>query len=319
MLNTYKQFYKIAFLMIALSFYYSTAKSQTDIDAIMMSKNNFCTGIMYGQNSWKNYWEGTFKRDNQNLGTVSSQMIGVMGNYGLKDNLNLLFALPYISTKASQGTMSGFNGLQDLTLTIKWMPIEKTLGKGDFSLYALGAVSTPTSDYVADYLPLSIGLRSKTASLRLMVDYQVKNLFVTGSAAYIMRDKVTIDRTAYYTTEMVYSNQVAMPNMANFNLRAGYRSSTWIAEAVADITQTNGGFDISKNNMPFLSNRMNATRIGANIKYTMSAIEGLSFIGNGMFTTAGRNVGQTTSISAGIFYILDFTKKKKATKEEDQK
>ncbi len=319
MLNTYKQLYKIAFLMIALSFYYSTAKSQTDIDAIMMSKNNFCTGIMYGQNSWKNYWEGTFKRDNQNLGTVSSQMIGVMGNYGLKDNLNLLFALPYISTKASQGTMSGFNGLQDLTLTIKWMPIEKTLGKGDFSLYALGAVSTPTSDYVADYLPLSIGLRSKTASLRLMVDYQVKNLFVTGSAAYIMRDKVTIDRTAYYTTEMVYSNQVAMPNMANFNLRAGYRSSIWIAEAVADITQTNGGFDISKNNMPFLSNRMNATRMGANIKYTMSAIEGLSFIGNAMFTTAGRNVGQTTSISAGVFYILDFTKKKKATKEEDQK
>jgi hypothetical protein len=199
------------------------------------------------------------------------------------------------------------------------MPIEKKLGKGDFSLYALGAVSTPVTNYVADFLPLSIGLQSKTASLRLMLDYQVKNLFVTGSAAYIMRDKVTIDRTSYYTTEMVYSNQVAMPNMANFNLRAGYRSSTWIAEAVADITQTNGGFDISKNNMPFLSNQMNSTRIGANIKYTLSSIEGLSFIGNAMFTTAGRNVGQTTSYSAGVFYILDFTKKKKATKEEDKK
>lgn len=319
MQNSYMRFYKIAFLLITLSFIYSTVKSQTDIDAIMMSKNNFCTGIMYGQNSWKNYWEGTFKRDNQNLGTVSSQMIGVMGNYGLKDNLNVLFALPYISTKASQGTLAGFEGLQDLTLTIKWMPIEKKLGKGDFSLYTLGAVSTPVSNYVADYLPLSIGLRSKTASLRLMMDYQVKNLFVTGSAAYIMRDKVTIDRTSYYTTEMVYSNQVAMPNIANFNLRAGYRSSTWIAEAVLDIMQTNGGFDISKNNMPFLSNQMNATRVGANIKYTMSAIEGLSFIGNAMFTTAGRNVGQTTSLSAGVFYILDFTKKKKTTKEEDKK
>ncbi|MFY9464827.1 MAG: hypothetical protein WAP48_07045, partial [Sediminibacterium sp.] len=58
--------------------------SQTDIDAIMMSKNNFCTGFMYTHNSWDHYWEGTFKRDNQNLGTVSSQMIGVMGNYGLR-------------------------------------------------------------------------------------------------------------------------------------------------------------------------------------------------------------------------------------------
>jgi Putative MetA-pathway of phenol degradation len=319
MQKIFKRFYKVAFLIFILSFYYSTAKGQTDIDAIMMSKNNFCTGIMYGQNSWKNYWEGTFKRDNQNLGTVSSQMIGVMGNYGLKDNLNLLFAVPYISTKASQGTLAGFEGLQDLTLTIKWMPIEKKWGKGDFSLYTLGAVSTPISNYVADYLPLSIGLRSKTATLRLMMDYQVKNLFVTGSAAYIMRNKVTIDRTSYYTTEMVYSNQVAMPNMANFNLRAGYRSSTWIAETVLDIMQTNGGFDISKNNMPFLSNQMNATRVGANIKYTLSAVEGLSFIGNAMFTTAGRNVGQTTSLSAGVFYILDFTKKKKASKEEDKK
>lgn len=316
MLNIYKRYYKIALLLITLSFYISTANCQTDIDAIMMSKNNFCTGIMYGHNSWKNYWEGTFKRDNQNLGTVSAQMIGVMGNYGLTDNLNLLFAVPYISTNASQGTMKGQKGVQDLSLTIKWMPIEKKLGKGDFSLYALGAVSTPITNYVADYLPLSIGLHSKTASLRLMLDYQVNNLFVTGSAAYIMRDKVTIDRTAYYTTEMVYSNQVAMPNMANFNLRAGYRSSTWIAEAVMDITQTNGGFVISKNNMPFLSNRMNATRVGANIKYTLSAIEGLSFIGNAMFTTAGRNVGQTTSLNAGLFYILDFTKKKKTTKEE---
>ena len=319
MQKIFKRYHKIAFLMITLSFYYSSAKCQTDIDAIMMSKNNFCTGIMYGQNSWNNYWEGIFKRDNQNLGTVSSQMIGVMGNYGLKDNLNLLFALPYISTKASQGTMTGFKGLQDLSLTIKWMPIEKKLGKGDFSLYTLGAVSTPTSNYVADYLPLSIGLQSKTASLRLMLDYQVKNLFITGSAAYIMRDKVTIDRTAYYTTEMVYSNQVAMPNMANFNLRAGYRSATWIAEAVVDITQTNGGFDITKNNMPFLSNRMNSTRMGANIKYTLSAVEGLSFIGNAMFTTAGRNVGQTTSLNAGVFYILDFTKKIKTTKEEVKK
>lgn len=319
MQKIFLQCIKTLSLLIAPCFFYSSATCQTDIDAIMMSKNNFCTGIMYGQNSWNNYWEGTFKRDNQNFGTVSSQMIGVMGNYGLKDNLNLLFALPYISTKASQGTMAGFKGIQDLSLIIKWMPIEKKLGKGDFSLYTLGSISLPSTNYVADYLPLSIGMQSKTASLRLMVDYQVKNLFVTGSAAYIMRDKVTIDRTSYYTTEMVYSNQVAMPNIANFNLRAGYRSSTWIAEAVMDITQTNGGFDIAKNNMPFLSNQMNSTRLGANIKYTLSAVEGLSFIGNTMFTTAGRNVGQTTSLNAGVFYIIDFTKKKKSTKEEAKK
>ena len=65
--------------------------AQTDIDGIMMSKNNFCTGLLYGYSSWKNYWEGTYKRDNANLGTVSTQMLGVMGNYGITNKLNLLF------------------------------------------------------------------------------------------------------------------------------------------------------------------------------------------------------------------------------------
>lgn len=284
--------------------------SQTDIDAIMMSKNNFCTGFMYTHNSWDQYWEGTFKRNNQNLGTVSSQMIGVMGNYGLRDNLNLLFALPYISTKASMGTLAGQKGLQDLSLTVKWMLIEKKWGKGDFSLYTLGTLSAPTTNYVADYLPLSIGMRSKTAMVRLMLDYQVKHFFVTGSAAYIFRDRVTIDRPSYYTTELHNTNKVDMPDMTNYNLRTGYRSSTWIAEAVLDIAHTQGGFDITKNNMPFLSNQMNMTRAGANVKYTFSSIEGLSLIGNAMFTLSGRNVGQTTSVGAGVFYIFDFNKKK---------
>ena len=284
--------------------------SQTDIDAIMMSKNNFCTGFMYTHNSWDHYWEGTFKRNNQNLGTVSSQMVGIMGNYGLKDNLNLLFALPYVSTKASMGTLAGQKGLQDLSLTVKWMPIEKKWGKGDFSLYTLGTLSTPTNHYVADYLPLSIGMGSTTAQFRLMLDYQIKNFFVTASGAYTLRNRVTIDRPSYYTTEMHNTNKVDLPNTANYNLRTGYRSHAWIAEAVLDISCTQGGFDMTKNNMPFLSNQMNMTRAGANVKYTFSSIEGLSLIGNAMFTLAGRNVGQTSSVSAGVFYIFDFNKKK---------
>lgn len=107
-----------------------------------------------------------------------------------------------------------------------------------------------------------------------------------------------------------------MPNTVNYNIRAGYRSSRLIAEGVADIWQTNGGFDITRNNMPFPSNQMNAKRIGANIKYTVPKIEQLSIIANAMFTVAGRNVGQTTSISAGVFYIIDFNKKKSETTDK---
>src|SRR4051794_38682035 len=78
-----------------------SAAAQTDADAIMMYKNNFCSGLVYQYGSWKNYWEGTHQRDNANLGTVSTQMLGAMGNYGLSNKLNVLFSLPYVKTKAS--------------------------------------------------------------------------------------------------------------------------------------------------------------------------------------------------------------------------
>ena len=286
--------------------------AQTDIDAIMMPKHNFCGGLMYGHSSWKNYWEGTFKRDNQNLGTVTTTMVNMMGNYGVTDKLNLLFGVPYIQTKASAGTLAGQRGIQDLSLTIKYMPIETNLGMGTFSLYTIGSVSTPLSNYVADFLPLSIGLHSNTATARLMVDYQVHQWFATASAAYIARKNISIDRTAYYTNQMHYSNEVSMPDATNINVRMGYRTSHLIAEAIFDQFTTQGGFDIRKNDMPFPSNKMNAKRIGVNVKYTFhKKLSGLSAIANGNYVFDGRNVGQASSIMAGAFYQMDWTKKKK--------
>src|SRR4030095_15081669 len=83
--------------------------AQTDIDAIMMEKNAFCVGPMYSYSSWKNYWQGTHKRDALNFGRVSTQMYGVMGNYGITRKLNALFSVPYVKTKASAGTMHGLD------------------------------------------------------------------------------------------------------------------------------------------------------------------------------------------------------------------
>lgn len=305
-------------MSIALTIMTINSYAQTDMDALMMSKNNFCSGLMFGNSSWKNYWEGTLKRDNQNLGTVSSNMIGIMGNYGIRDNLNLLFSVPYFSNSASAGTLIGRKGFQDLTLTFKWMPIETTIGKANFALYALGSYSTPLSNYVKDYLPLSIGLGSNTAMGRIMADYQLGNFFTTVSAAFFSRSNVIIDRNAYYTTQMHYTNQVEMPNVSNFNIRAGYRSGKGYAEAIVDIMQTNGGFDITRNNMPFLSNQMNASRIGFGFKYNFGKVEGLSAVGNAMYTIAGRNMGQATAISAGIFYILDFSKSSNNQNKSDE-
>jgi len=305
---------RIALVIFSL-FVFNQLQAQTDMDAIMMEKSAFCVGPMYSYSSWKNYWEGKLKRNNLNLGRVSTQMYGVMGTYGLTRKINLLFGVPYVKTKATAGTLHGNKGIQDLSLFVKWRPFQKRIGDGRLSLFAIGGVSFPVGDYVADYLPLCIGLHSKTASARVMGDYQQGNLFVTGSATYVYRDNITIDRTAYYTTEMPYTDEVRMYDGLNFNLRAGYRSQWFMAEAVVNNSTTLGGFDITRNNMPFPSNRMNATTVGANFKYVLTQLPELSIIGGVNTTVAGRNVGQATTVDVAVFYVFELSRKEKVTKK----
>ncbi len=289
-----------------------SAKAQTEEDAIMIPKNFICPAFMYSYSSWDHYWEGSFKRNNLNLGTVSTKMYVGAVVYGIADNLNAIVTAPYITTNASGGTLQGQKGFQDIKGTLKYMPYEGIIGKGVFSVYAIASYSLPLSNYNADFLPLSIGLHSKAVSLRGMVDYQYKNLFFTASGQYIERSDITIDRTSYYTTMLIYSNRVDMPDVAVYNGRAGYRSARFRAEAVVENNTTLGGFDIRKNDSPFPSNKMNMTSLGANFKYSFTS--GLEFSGGGARVIAGRNVGQTTMFNGGVDYLFSLSKKKKTNK-----
>ncbi len=306
-----KRMYKVA-LAASLLLVFAGTQAQTDMDAILMGRRQLCIGPMFSHSSWTHYWEGTLKRDNPNLGKVSTRMYALMGAYGVTDNLNLLFGVPYVVTRASGGTLAGQRGVQDLSLYAKWMPLEKDLGKGTFSLYTIGGVSFPLGNYTPDFLPMSIGLRSKTASLRLMMDYQLGDYFITGSWTQVFRSNINLDRDSYYTTHYIQSSEVEMPDASNYQLRAGYRSAKLIAEGVLNRWTTLGGFDITRNNMPFPSNRMNATTLGVNFKYVVTADHALSLTGGYNRAISGRNMGQASTLNAGIFYIIEFTKKQPA-------
>ncbi len=297
--------------IMIMTIYAKKALAQTDGDAIMMNKKLLCIGGMYSYSSWDNYWEGTFKRNNENLGTVSTKMIGVMGSYGINKNLNFLFSLPYVTTRATAGTLKGLHGFQDLSLFLKWRAFAIPLNeKSKLSVYGVGGYSFPVSDYPADFLPLSIGIRSKNLTMRAMVDYQYSKFFATASGAYMVRSNIEIDRDSYYDTQLRHTNIVDIPNAAGFNFRMGYRSKSLVAEGVLDNMTTLGGFDIRKNDMPFPSNKMNATTAGVAFKYSfLKKLRGLEIIGGARYTIAGRNVGQSTMFNGGAFYILDFNKK----------
>ena len=286
----------------------SIAVAQTDADGIMMKKQQICNGITYSYSSWDHYWEGTHKRINDNFGTVSSQSLAAVTNYGITDKLNVLASVPYVTTKASAGQLHGMKGLQDISVWLKYLPLQLKAGAGKFSFFLVTGVSLPLSDYNPDFLPLSIGLHSRTLSLRGMIDYQRKNIFATVSGAYTERQNIKLFRNSYYTTEMHYTNEVRMPDVAQFMVSGGLRSKRLIAEVIATNITTLGGFDITKNNMPFPSNKMNSTSVGANLKYYFKNLTGLSVNGGANFVLNGRNVGQAKSYAAGAFYVMNFKK-----------
>lgn len=298
------QRFKKRLLFISLVFLSGSIWAQTDMDAIMMNRHQFCNGLVYSYTSWDEYWEGTFKRSNENIGTVSTHTLLYGANYGITSKLNVMAMAPYISTKASSGTLHSSRGIQDLSLFIKWKPVTTTFHKNKLSVFAIGGFSTPLTNYQVDYLPLTIGLGTTNFIARGMVDFDRNRFTITGSATYVRRSNVKIDRTSYFDTEAHLTNEVKMPNAAQFQLRTGYRGKYLIAEALLTNWTTLGGFDITRNNMPFPSNRMNATTAGVNLKYTLKNYTHLSLVAGGNYTLSGRNMGQSTAVNAGVFYAF---------------
>ncbi|MEO6637361.1 MAG: hypothetical protein ABIN25_03725, partial [Ginsengibacter sp.] len=202
---------KLGSLLFFSIFIFDCLSAQTDLDAIMMNKNQFCNGLMYNYSSWDNYWEGTLKRNNLNLGTVSAQSIVYGANYGITGKLNVMIGAPYVWTKASAGTLHGTKGLQDISLFVKWKPVIFSFGKNNkLSLYTIAGFSTPLSNYLVDYLPLSVGLGSTNLITRGMVDFNHNRFTITASATRIFRSNIKIDRDFYYDTEAHLSNEVEM-------------------------------------------------------------------------------------------------------------
>ena len=282
---------------------------QTIDDGIMMPAKNLCTGFVYTHDSWDQYWEGTLKRANGNIGTVTTQSVSWMGVYGITDRLNVIAMLPYIWTEASQGVLSSMDGLQDVTVAVKYEALRTPFtSAGSMSAFAVIAAGTPASDYVTDFLPMAIGMGSSRLSGRLTAQFHAKKgWFLRGTGAYTFRDTVTLDRPAYYTDGQIqFSDQVAMPDTFDYSVSTGYMSKSLHVPVSFSQQFTLGGGDIRRQDMPFLSNRMNASRLDAVVMYYLPKPANFSVRLGAMHTLSGRNVGQATAFAAGLFYQIHF-------------
>lgn len=284
--------------------------AQTTTDGLMMGKGSLCTGFMYTHDQWKNYWEGTLNRQNGNIGTITTQSIMWFGNYGITDKINVMAMVPYVKTNASQGTLHSMEGVQDLSISAKYRFFRKDFGDNSFRTFVVGSFSTPLTDYTPDFLPLSVGMASTTVAGRLTANYTfLKKWFVNGSMGYTWRSNVTLDRPSYYTDGQFFqTNEVKMPNVLDYFISAGYRTAALQVELNMMQQNTLGGGDIRRQDMPFVSNKMNYLKGGALVMYYLPKPKGLAVRGSIMTTLTGRNVGQSTTFLGGLLYTIKFIK-----------
>jgi hypothetical protein len=284
-----------------------SAQAQTPDDGFLMGKSQICVAVPYSYDSWTEYWEGTLRRDNPNLGRVSRQAVMPMFALGLTNSLNLLVGVPYLSTRASQGVLRGHQGFQDLQIGLKARLLNLPMRKGSLACFAVGSISTPVSNYYPDYLPLSIGLGSTNLTGRGILQMQFNSgLFFTASGAYTSRSNIELERDFYFDgTVPYYTSSVQMPAVADFRVAAGYVSTHIKANLVYMGMNTLGGNDIRRNDMPFPSYNMDQTRVGAEVQYYLQEGKGLSLIAFGNYTLSGRNVGLSTAFGGGIAYQLN--------------
>ena len=272
--------------------------AQMPNDAIYMSKKTVCIAGIYGQSTWKNYWEGSFKRENFNIGTHTTRSAMLMPAIGISKRVNVILSLPYVWTSTSAGNLMGQRGIQDLAA---WLKV-KGVQRGGFSLNAIVGGSIPLGNYVPDFLPMSIGLQARTATARLLANYRESKtgLYLTAHGSYGWRSNIRIDRDAYQADGRVYNtNEVVVPNTYDAAVRLGILRWAWQTEVFAERFGCLTGDNIRRNDMPFPANKMEATQLGW---YGKLQPRNVGINARVSYVTEGRNVGQSTSYSVGVLY-----------------
>jgi outer membrane putative beta-barrel porin/alpha-amylase len=287
----------------------ATLQAQTIDDGALLPGRALSTGVVYAHEGWSQYWEGTLKRENGNIGTVTTQTITWTAGYGVSDRLSVMAMLPYVSTEASQGPLHGMSGVQDFMLAAKYQILATPLtDRGTLRALIVGAAGIPASNYTPDFQPLSIGLASRQLSGRFTLNFEARDgWFLNGSAGYTWRANVKLDRPAYYTNGQLYlTDEVAMPDVVDYSIGAGFQQGRVCFPVSFFQQRTLGGGDIRRQDTPFVSNRMDFARIDAMVMYRVPAPRNIGIRVGTSRIVSGRNVGQATTVTGGLFYTLHF-------------
>lgn len=281
--------------------------AQTPADDLMMKKQEICLAATYETGSWDHYWEGTLLRTNGNIGTFTKTATTPMIAYGITDKINFLVGVPYITTEATGGQLAGAKGLQDLGLAIKAQLLSTDLGPGKASIFGTVGYSFPVSNYLSDYMPFSIGLKTREAAVRGIAQYRLNmGLYVRGTAAYLWRGQSKVERDSYYNNGQFYSEWMDVPNAFNYSGTLGmwFFNNSLKIEANYVAVHCLSGDDIRIYNSPQPTNKMSFDQVGMFAHYFFKGklLKGFGLMAFYGDIIKGRNMGKAQSMGGGLNY-----------------
>ena len=224
---------------------------------------------------------------------VTLNSVSLFATYGLSDRLDVILNLPYITAKgaASEALLNdlGFDGersgLQDLSVYLKYNPLDYKVGAGTLRFIGALGLVTPLSNYpVNEGLQsiLAIGNRATSLNTFLLAQYQMDmGLFASAQAGYSLRN-----------------NDV--PNAILSEIKIGYAGKSFYADAWMGSQRSTSGVDILGLGFQgfFPETKVNYTRAGINLFVPVAKGFGISAGANTYLN--GRNVGDATGFYGGI-------------------
>ncbi len=283
---------RLFILLLFLILFANYSWAQGLLDGFMRGRGNLVTALSYSNESYDTYFVGDNKTQNPNLGTIKTNSFGIFVAGGVTDYLDVIVSAPYISARATQGFMSDQDDFQDISLFVKGRFLNRSVANNaTLSLMAVGGISTPLSDYIADS-PVSIGNQSTQWDGRLIAQYRFsQGFFVAAQTGYIKRGNVDIDRGL----------EVSVPDAWDYILRTGGSYKKWYADAWLQHQNSRNGTDIGAG-VPFPSNDIDFTRIGLTLYHPIPKFENFGIAVGGGFTLSGTNIGKSNRFSASLVY-----------------
>ena len=286
------------FFMLAFALLTQHLIAQSPVNGFFNPKGKGAVALSYNTESYDNVFLVPLEAKGVPIfNDVRINSVSLYAQYALSDRFEVSAGLPYISARgnASQTILDelGFenerSGIQDLSLHLKYRPLELLLGDNRLAFMTAAGVRTPLGSYRADE-----GLQSILA-----IGNRATALNAVGGAHFQSRMGL------FATTQIGYSLRSGdVPNALIGEVKAGYAGRYFYVDAWYAGQTSDGGVNILGEGFTgnFPATDVTFTRAGLNLYVPVAGGFGLSAGVNKYLS--GRNIGEATGYSFGLVYTL---------------